>query len=189
MGNVQCRARFNSASGDVQCGIWTNLDPDGRHPGDHEYAGVRWTNFNLPPGAVESPTRCDARKESGLGRNPIRCEIDSQRTDRRHVGDHVSGNTWWVNADRLNRMSGEPFGLTSVTLEPVAQDSQVGGDHYRKFKIQPWDIWAEYGLDAFTATVVKYLLRAGHKGSKLEDLRKARHTLDRLIEIEEAKEG
>lgn len=182
MGNIQCRARFNSASGDVQCGVWTNLDPEGRHPGDHTYAGVRWTNFNLPPGAVESSTRCDARKESGLGRNLIRCEVDARRSDGRHLGDHVGGNMWWINADRLDQP--RPSGL-----EPVAQDSQVGGDHYRKFKIQPWDIWAEYGLDAFTATVVKYLLRAGHKGSKLEDLRKARHTLDRLIEIEEAKEG
>lgn len=187
MGNVQCRARHNGPDGEVQCRIWANTDPQGRHVGDHNADGKRWTNFNPPPGAVESSTRCDARKESGLGRNPIRCEIDSQRTDRRHVGDHVSGNTWWVNADRLDQP--RPSGLTSVTLEPVAQDSQVGGDHYRKFKIQPWDIWAEYGLDAFTATVVKYLLRAGHKGSKLEDLKKARHTLDRLIEIEEAKEG
>lgn len=73
--------------------------------------------------------------------------------------------------------------------EPSARDAQVAGDHYRKFAIQPWDIWQEYGLDAFTGTVVAYLLRAGHKGSKLEDLKKARHTLDRLIEIEERRDG
>ena len=68
-----------------------------------------------------------------------------------------------------------------------ARDGQVGGDHYRKFKIQPWDIWLEYGLDPWVAGVIKYVLRAGHKGSKLEDLRKARHYLDRTIEIEEGK--
>jgi uncharacterized protein DUF3310 len=70
---------------------------------------------------------------------------------------------------------------------PAARDAQVGGDHYRKFKIQPWDIWEEYGLDPWLAGVVKYVLRAGRKGSKLEDLRKARHYLDRAIEIEEGK--
>lgn len=74
-------------------------------------------------------------------------------------------------------------------VEPVgngsARDSQVGGDHYRKFKIQPWDIWQEYGLNAFEGAILKYLLR--RKGDRLEDLKKARHTLDRLIEMEEGK--
>lgn len=64
-----------------------------------------------------------------------------------------------------------------------ARDSQVGGDHYKRYKIQPWDIWEEYDLDAFTGAILKYLLR--DKADRLEDLKKARHTLDRLIEIEE----
>jgi hypothetical protein len=127
MGNaIQCRARMVGDGVDAQCQIWTNADPQGRHAGDHDAYGKRWTNFNPPPKVA-------------------------------------------------------PAGVASAKLE------QVGGDHYRKFKIQPWQIWEEYGLDAFTGTVVKYLLRAGHKGDKLEDLRKARHTLDRLIEIEEGK--
>lgn len=71
--------------------------------------------------------------------------------------------------------------------EAATRDIQVGGEHYRKFKIQPWDIWQEYGLNAFEGAVLKYLLR--RKGNRLEDLRKARHTLDRLIEIEEQRDG
>ena len=90
----------------------------------------------------------------------------------------------------------EPNGLYENWDETVAvypgsgaRDAQVAGDHYKNFKIQPWDVWEEYGLDAFTGTVVKYLLRAGRKGSRLEDLKKARHTLDRLIEIVEGEDG
>lgn len=80
------------------------------------------------------------------------------------------------------------FPRPEESSEPVdARSSQVGGDHYRKYKIQPWDIWAEYQLDSFTGAVIKYLLR--DKGKRLEDLRKARHTLDRLIEIEEKRDG
>ncbi len=79
--------------------------------------------------------------------------------------------------------------VVQEALDSAAGAKQVGGDHYRKFRIQPWDIWEEYDLDAFTGTVIKYLMRAGHKGSRLEDLKKARHTLDRAIEIEEAKNG
>jgi len=69
-----------------------------------------------------------------------------------------------------------------------ARLSQVGGEHYRKFKIQPWDVIDEYGLSFYAGSALKYLLRAGNKGSKVEDLRKCRHYLDKLIEIEEAKE-
>lgn len=65
-----------------------------------------------------------------------------------------------------------------------ARDSQVGGDHYAKHAIQTWDIWEAYGLNAFEGAVIKYLLRYRDKNG-VEDLKKARHTLDRLIEIEE----
>ena len=69
----------------------------------------------------------------------------------------------------------------------AAIEHQVGGDHYRRRRIQPWDIWEEYGMNAFEGAVLKYLLRWRDKGG-VEDLKKARHTLDRLIEIEEAGE-
>lgn len=71
-------------------------------------------------------------------------------------------------------------------LTAGARDSQVGGDHYAKHAIQPWDIWEAYGLNAFEGAVIKYLLRHRDKGG-VEDLKKARHTLDRLIEVEEKK--
>lgn len=68
----------------------------------------------------------------------------------------------------------------------TAAYTQVGGDHYRQRSIQPWDIWQEYGMNAFEGAVLKYLLRWRDKGG-VEDLKKARHTLDKLIELEEAK--
>lgn len=66
-----------------------------------------------------------------------------------------------------------------------ARDRQVGGDHYRKHAIQVWDIVDEYSLSYYAGLALKYLLRAGEKGSKAEDLKKARHVLDRMIEKEE----
>lgn len=74
-----------------------------------------------------------------------------------------------------------------VMAELAARDRQVAGSHYRKFKIQPWDVIDEYGLTFYAGNALKYLLRAGHKGVALEDLKKARHYLDRMIEIEEGK--
>jgi Protein of unknwon function (DUF3310) len=66
-----------------------------------------------------------------------------------------------------------------------ARHGQVGGDHYRKHKIQPWDVWDEYDLDRYRANAVKYLLRAGDKGPAVEDLRKALHYIEKAIEREE----
>ena len=67
-----------------------------------------------------------------------------------------------------------------------ARDDQVGGEHYRKFKIQPWDVVDEYDLGFYAGNALKYLLRAGHKNDALEDLRKCRHYIDKLIEKTEA---
>jgi len=64
-----------------------------------------------------------------------------------------------------------------------ARETQVGGKHYAKHRIQPWDIAIEYNLSYIEGSALKYLLR--RKGSRLEDLKKARHCLDRLIELEE----
>jgi hypothetical protein len=57
---------------------------------------------------------------------------------------------------------------------------QVGGDHYFN-PIQPWDIIRAWELNYWEGNIVKYVLR--HKGkNKVEDLEKARHYLDYLIE-------
>ena len=63
-----------------------------------------------------------------------------------------------------------------------ANDRQEGGAHYKDAApVQPWDIIAMYGLDFFEGNVIKYVLR--RKGSRVEDLKKARHYIDKKIEL------
>lgn len=50
---------------------------------------------------------------------------------------------------------------------------QIGGNHYKKHKIQPWDIIMEYKLNFFEGNILKYLLRK--KGNRIEDLKKLIH--------------
>lgn len=64
-----------------------------------------------------------------------------------------------------------------------ANDYQVCGDHYRKQAIQPWDYIAANGLCFFGGNIVKYVTRYG-ASRNIDDLRKARHYLDKLIELE-----
>ena len=57
--------------------------------------------------------------------------------------------------------------------------------HYQRGSIQVWDFIADQQLDFFAGNVVKYICRAGHKGDKLEDLKKAKQYIDMLIDKEQ----
>jgi len=67
---------------------------------------------------------------------------------------------------------------------PAANASrQVGGDHYVKHTIQPWDIIDEYGLDYYRGNAIKYILR--NKMDTREDIQKAIHYLEYWVEHNE----
>jgi hypothetical protein len=72
----------------------------------------------------------------------------------------------------------------------TANKEQVGGDHYRIMEIQPWDAMEAWmSPEAFAGflhgNAIKYLARANKKGG-VEDLKKAIHYIDKLIEVIEA---
>lgn len=73
--------------------------------------------------------------------------------------------------------------LKSAAVQAPAR--QVGGDHYRQRAVQPWDYIAANGIGFFEGNVIKYVSRWQDKGG-VEDLHKARHYLDKLIELQEA---
>jgi len=64
-----------------------------------------------------------------------------------------------------------------------ANSIQHGGNHYKQHTYETWDVIADWGLGYFDGNAVKYLSRWRHKGG-VEDLRKARHYIDKLIEME-----
>ena len=73
--------------------------------------------------------------------------------------------------------------------QQVANDEQVGGSHYRRTvsgtDLQHWDICWQLDFDQFQYCITKYVFRHKHKNG-LEDLKKARHHLDKYIELLEA---
>lgn len=69
-----------------------------------------------------------------------------------------------------------------------ANTKQVGGDHYHRFgNLQHWDVVHHFGLDYFQGQITRYVFRWRHKGG-IEDLRKARHYLDKYIELQLGKD-
>jgi len=69
-------------------------------------------------------------------------------------------------------------------VAPRANASQVGGGHY-KAHIQHWDFVIANDLGYFEGQITKYITR-WRKKNGVQDLLKARHFLDKLIEVAEA---
>ena len=155
-----CRAQYLAS--DPICGC--NLHPDA-----------------YPPAPIDQLGRCKAEYHGPAG--DFRCEIMVTEAST-HVGmtEHRNGVLNWTEEVATYPLMREAY--ESPVPVPVSE-RQVGGDHYRRFKIQPWDIIDEYDLSFYEGSALKYLLRS--KGDRLEDLKKARHYLDKLIEIEEEK--
>ena len=74
-------------------------------------------------------------------------------------------------------------GVAQQPASPRANDTQVAGNHYKQFQIEPWDAIVDWGLGYLDGNAVKYLSRWRHKNG-IEDLKKARHYIDKLLETE-----
>jgi len=69
-----------------------------------------------------------------------------------------------------------------------ANKRQVGGDHYMNMGVQPWKAMESWMTDEqligfMMGNVIKYVARWQDKNG-IEDLRKASHYLEKLIEVE-----
>lgn len=71
-----------------------------------------------------------------------------------------------------------------TTSTTTALGTQVGGSHYKDMKIQPIEYCQLNRLGYCESNVVKYVSRWRQKNG-VEDLKKAKHCLDLLIELEE----
>lgn len=67
-----------------------------------------------------------------------------------------------------------------------ANERQVGGTHYKTGGEEHWDRVHRLGLDYFQGQITKYVERWKLKNG-VQDLEKARHFLDKYIELEKAR--
>lgn len=70
------------------------------------------------------------------------------------------------------------------STEMSANDTQVGGGHYKTGGEEHWDRAYRLRYDCFQYIITKWIERWRKKGG-LEDLRKARHAIDKYIEVVE----
>jgi hypothetical protein len=75
---------------------------------------------------------------------------------------------------------------TGKALGLAAGKTQIGGTHYKDMEVQPWDVidtWPkEQRIGYHRGNALKYIMRMGSKDEQLQEIRKAKHYIEKLIE-------
>ncbi|WP_455239006.1 DUF3310 domain-containing protein [Veillonella sp.] len=99
-----------------------------------------------------------------------RQKIDSKETVDRQKEDSKKEAVQVPTAEHMSKMYGN-----------TEHDAVNHPSHYTRGKIEVIDFIEDQQLPYHLGNVIKYVARAGYKGDKLEDLKKARWYLDRYI--------
>lgn len=84
---------------------------------------------------------------------------------------------FWIENLKIRKMKKEKYD------SPKAAERQVGGDHYKNMKIQPTEFVHKNNIPFIPGNVIKYVCRYKFKNG-IQDLEKAKHYIDLLIEFE-----
>lgn len=95
---------------------------------------------------------------------------DSKKTEERHIEDSSKETVQVPTAEHMDKMYGN-----------IEHDAVNHPSHYTRGNIEVIDFIEDQQLPYHLGNVIKYIARAGYKGDKLEDLKKARWYLDRYI--------
>jgi hypothetical protein len=116
--------------------------------------------------------------------NAMEHDCDEVRKDNRF---NLTGWPYEVEESAIpcGRPIEDPLSKAQVAFAKTTSPykAQVGGDHYSKYAIQPTEYIIKNKLNFCEGNVVKYVTRWRDKGG-VDDLRKAKHYIDMLIETE-----
>ena len=131
-----------------------------------------------PGGGVSKELTCEGcgvtfvhKKEKAQGRWPKYCPECLPKYSK---VPKKKEETVQTIAEKIVKAIEEP----EVKVTPKKEDHP---SHYTRGNIEVIDFIEDQQLPYHLGNVIKYIARAGHKGDKLEDLKKARWYLDRYI--------
>jgi len=93
------------------------------------------------------------------------------------------GSEGWFIAETVAAPGGLLPHQGEKHMTEKALDTQVGGGHYKSMAIQPVEYIHKNGIPYIEGCVIKYISRWRNKNG-IEDLKKAKHFIDLLIELE-----
>jgi hypothetical protein len=109
------------------------------------------------------------------------------------MGEHTKDAREFGSSTMIDQNTTESFMNPSFRpdyIEDEATNRQVGGSHYKNFKIQPVEYIEKNGFGFLQGCITKRIARYNIPGGKgLEDLEKAKHEIDLLIQLEGLTEG
>lgn len=134
-----------------------------------------------PGGGVSKELTCEGcgetfihRKDKPTGRWPKYCPECLPKYSK---VPKKKEETVQTIAEKIVKAIEEP----EVKVTPKKEDVINHPSHYTRGNIEVIDFIEDQQLPYHLGNVIKYIARAGHKGDKLEDLKKARWYLDRYI--------
>ena len=113
-----------------------------------------------------------------------------QMAELRDAGMIYPDGVQWLLTEQGRKILTDamPTWLDSPPLDKItmvgqtALDVQVGGSHYKGFKIQPIEFIEANNLPFLDGCVIKRVCRHGSKAG-VEDLLKAKHEIDLIIQL------
>ena len=83
-----------------------------------------------------------------------------------------------------NRSASEDYKTAAKALTEIKKTKEQVNhpDHYQGKRLEAIDIIEDYDLNFSLGSVLKYILRAGKKDDKIQDLEKAKWYIEREIE-------
>ncbi len=97
-------------------------------------------------------------------------------------------NPYAIMPDEVDRICSNPFYEERIEEDYHPHDAlsrQVGGSHYKSYKIQPYEFFIKNQIPHHKAAIIRRILRYDHPtGKGLEDLQKIQHEIDLIIQLE-----
>tara|TARA_R100001086_G_C11744029_1_gene233335 strand:- start:13 stop:609 length:597 start_codon:yes stop_codon:yes gene_type:complete len=122
------------------------------------------------------PSRLNLKKLANLVDIPLEI-LDDEKFSVEYLYQNLIGEVLGeVLEDSLEKKYLDRRFNPYKNLQSSSSMKQVGGNHYEKKKIQPWDVTLDWKLDPWLASVVRYISRHQDKNG-IEDIRKAIHYL------------
>jgi hypothetical protein len=86
-----------------------------------------------------------------------------------------------------NLIESEEAETETETETESANDIQMGGDHYKRLGVEPWDVFdtwpIEQRIGAYRANCTKYVMRLDAKDTPLLNAQKLAHYAQKLVEV------
>lgn len=168
---------------------WVNIDNIGPPIPKMWDLFIKWTSDPNVSVSIFTARAGTSGADEAIRNWLIRHGLDnttSEDIDITNVKHKCFTEYWDDRAIAVQRNSGEFKGYIQKEVSSdsdVALERQVGGNHYKSMAIQPIEYCHKNKIGCIESSVIKYVSRYQSKGGR-EDLEKAKHLIDMLIDFE-----